>query len=246
MPFDRFKHKRRSIRLPGYDYSSPGVYFITIDTHRSMHFFGEIVDGEMRLNEWGAIANAEWLRSADLRREIELDEFQIMPNHMHGIIIITDGNNGFVGARRRRAPTDAEPNIVIPTRRAPTDTEPNIVIPTRRAPTDTEPNIVIPTHRAPTDAEPNGEPVPIIIPTGRAPTHVERFGKPVPGSIPTIVRAYKSAVTYRINQSRGTSGAALWQRNYYEHIIRDENELIRIREYIRNNPFRWDMDPRNR
>ncbi|MDD5468619.1 MAG: hypothetical protein PHS96_12520, partial [Anaerolineales bacterium] len=66
---------------------------------------------------------------------------------------------------------------------------------------------------------------------------VERFGHPVSGSIPTIVRAFKSAATHRINQSRGTPGAPVWQRNYYENIIRNERSLERIRAYILNNPL---------
>ncbi len=73
-------------------------------------------------------------------------------------------------------------------------------------------------------------------PTGRH--AAERFGKPVPGSIPTIIRAFKSAVTKRINQNRKTPGAPVWQRNYYEHIIRDEPSLNRIRQYIAENPLR--------
>ncbi|BCX05872.1 MAG: hypothetical protein KatS3mg053_3810 [Candidatus Roseilinea sp.] len=89
----------------------------------------------------------------------------------------------------------------------------------------------------------------------RAPTiHVERFGAPVPGSIPTIVRAFKSAVTHRINALRGTPGAPVWQRNYYEHIISDErvrvgatgrSPLHAIRQYIIENPLRWHLDTYN-
>ena len=137
MPFDRFKHNRRSIRLPGYDYSSPGAYFITIDTHRSVHIFGEIVDGEMRLNEWGAIADACWRAIPDHFPNTELDEFVVMPNHMHGIIVIME-NAGVdsVGARQCRAPTPIAHRHLTGRRRAPTDAEPDIVLPTRRAPTD--------------------------------------------------------------------------------------------------------------
>ena len=78
----------------------------------------------------------------------------------------------------------------------------------------------------------------------RAPTQ-EQFGKPVAGSLPTIMRAFKSATTYRINQSRGARGAPIWQRNYYEHIVRHERELNAIREYIQNNPVNWAMDMDN-
>ena len=78
----------------------------------------------------------------------------------------------------------------------------------------------------------------------RAPT-VERFGKPVAGSLPTLVRAYKSAVTQGINTLRRTPGDSVWQENYYEHIVRSEAELNRIREYIATNPMRWGSDRYN-
>jgi REP element-mobilizing transposase RayT len=78
----------------------------------------------------------------------------------------------------------------------------------------------------------------------RAPT-VEQFGHPTSDSIPTIVRLYKSVTTKRINLLRETPGAAFWQRNYYEHIIRDDAELGRIREYIEANPSCWAEDREN-
>ncbi|GAB6067553.1 transposase [Methylothermus subterraneus] len=77
------------------------------------------------------------------------------------------------------------------------------------------------------------------------PDHVEQFGKPVPGSIPTIVRAFKSAITKRINELHNTPGAPIWQRNYYEHVIRDERALNAIRQYITENPLRWHLDTYN-
>jgi hypothetical protein len=73
----------------------------------------------------------------------------------------------------------------------------------------------------------------------------EKFCKPVPGSIPTIVRSFKSAVTKRINKMRNTPGAPVWQRNYYEHIIRNDESLNCIREYIVNNPLQWELDREN-
>jgi putative transposase len=79
---------------------------------------------------------------------------------------------------------------------------------------------------------------------GRAPTF-EQFGKPVHDSLPTIVRSFKSATTKKINELRGMTGVPVWQRNYYEHIVRDSADLNRIEEYIQNNPARWDMDEEN-
>jgi hypothetical protein len=82
------KHHRRSIRLPGYDYSQPGAYFVTICAYQRQCLFGEIIDGQMRLNQYGAIVADEWQKSSIMRREIELDAWVVMPNHFHGIVII--------------------------------------------------------------------------------------------------------------------------------------------------------------
>ncbi|MCP9441172.1 MAG: hypothetical protein NNA20_01135 [Nitrospira sp.] len=161
---------RRSLRLKGYDYSRPGAYFVTIVTQNRACLFGEVVDGAMRLNEIGKIVRQCWLDIPAHFAHTELDEFVVMPNHVHGIIVIIDGRGTAC-----RAPT-------------------------------------------------------------------EQFGRPVTGSIPTVIRSFKSAVTTHITQQRGTPGAPVWQRNYYEHIIRNEGELHGIREYITNNPLQWAMD----
>jgi REP element-mobilizing transposase RayT len=73
-------------------------------------------------------------------------------------------------------------------------------------------------------------------------TTAERFGKPLPGSVPTIVRAFKAATTRRVNEGRRTPGAAVWQRGYHDHVIRDDESLQRIRQYIADNPSRWAAD----
>jgi len=189
-------HHRRSIRLKEYDYSQPGAYFITICTHQRDHLFGEIVDGVMQLNEFGQIAQEEWMKTALIRGEIELGEFVIMPNHFHGIIWIVDGR----GTARRRGAACCRGTA-------------------RRAPTG---------GLGETSAD-------------FTPTH-EQFGKPVVGSIPTIVRAFKSAVSRRINLARCTPGKPVWQRNYWEHIIRDEKDLTNAQAYILNNPAQWEND----
>lgn len=88
MKYDPERHHRRSIRLPGYNYAQPGAYFVTLVTHRRECLFGEIVDGEMRVNAQGEIARAEWFQTAVVRPYVMLrdDEFVVMPNHVHGII----------------------------------------------------------------------------------------------------------------------------------------------------------------
>ncbi len=170
MPYHPAKHHRRSIRLRHYDYSSVGAYFITICAYNRECWFGEIVNGKMRLNEYGAIIHEEWIKTGQIRCNITLDEWIIMPNHVHGIIIIN------CRGTLQRAPTK------------------------------------------------------------------EQFGKPISNSIPTIIRLFKSTTTKQINQIRKTPGIPVWQRNFYEHIIRDENSINEIREYIRYNPMRWEED----
>ena len=204
MTFDPQKHHRRSIRLKGYDYTQPGAYFITVVTHDRECLFGEIVDGEMRLNEYGEIVRAEWFQTAVVRPYVMLhpDEFVVMPNHVHGIIWIVDVD---VGATRRVAPTRVVPTRVVPTRVVPTRVVPTRVAPTRVAPTTT----------------PRG---------------------PDAGSIGAIMGQFKSITAKRINALRDTPGAPVWQRNYYEHIIRNERALNAIRRYILNNPANWTKD----
>ena len=102
--YDPTKHRRRSIRLPGYDYTQPGAYFVTICTHNREPLFGQVVDGDVVvLNQWGQVVWEEWFKTAQVRPYVELfeNEFVVMPNHIHGIIWIVDN---VVGARRRRAP----------------------------------------------------------------------------------------------------------------------------------------------
>ena len=91
---DKFKGKYRisSARLPGYDYSSNGAYFLTICTQNREHFFGEIINGKMRLSEIGEIVANEWVKSPELRKNVELGEWVVMPNHFHGIVVINGAN----------------------------------------------------------------------------------------------------------------------------------------------------------
>ncbi|GGA26730.1 transposase [Okeania sp. KiyG1] len=188
MSYDPNKHHRRSLRLRGYDYSQAGAYFLTICTYNRQTLFGEILDGKMQLNQLGEVVAEEWERSAQIRQEIELDYSVIMPNHLHGIVVINNvGANNPVGAN------------------------------------------------------------------GRSPLHdhfVSRHQTPLrmkPRSISSLMAGFKSAVTKRINQIRYhgeqlATSAPVWQRNYYEHIIRNETSLNQLRQYIIENPLKWEID----
>ncbi len=84
------KYRIESVRLPGHDYSHPGAYFITICTQNRQCLFGEIVDGEIMLNKFGELVKTEWQKTGIIRPNIFIDAFVIMPNHLHGILIIND------------------------------------------------------------------------------------------------------------------------------------------------------------
>jgi len=91
---DTPRFHRRSIRLRDYDYRAAGAYFVTVCAHQRAQVFGQIRDGMMHVNAWGAIVAAEWERTAALRPYVELDAFVVMPNHFHGILLITDDATG--------------------------------------------------------------------------------------------------------------------------------------------------------
>jgi putative transposase len=89
MPHD-LSPRRHSLRLKGYDYSQAGAYFITVCTHRRVLLFGDVIEANVRLNDVGAIVNESWANLPNHYRGIELDAFIVMPNHVHGIIILSD------------------------------------------------------------------------------------------------------------------------------------------------------------
>ena len=191
---------RRSLRLPAYDYSQAGAYFVTICTQNRECLFGEVKDGGMILNGLGLVVTEEWLRSTEIRREIELDEFIVMPNHLHGIILITKDCRG-------------DRPVALP-----------------QTITETSPAAVIATGRTP------------FAPTEERLFQTIRPKGPKPLSLSSFIAGCKSAVTKRINEIRRTPGLPVWQRNYYEHVIRDETDLNKIREYIQYNPTKWVED----
>jgi len=167
--------RRHTIRLDGYDYAQEGAYFITVCTQRMMCLFGEIVEGEMRINRRGEIVMECWQAIPNHFPQVELDAFVVMPNHIHGILVIN------VGA----------------------------------------------THGSPL----------------RGPSQLHKSSGPNRGSIGAILAQFKAAVSRRIAIELGESN--LWQRNYYDRIIRDEVEWGNIRAYIETNPLRWAEDENN-
>lgn len=164
-------YRRSSIRLPWWDYSQAGWHFVTVCTKDRRCVLGEIVEGKVVLSPAGLVVEEEWQRTATIREHVSLDEFVIMPNHLHGILVFTGG---------------AEKT----------------------------------SHR-----------------------DVSTKANLKPHSLGSIIGQFKSVCTKRI---RGTGfGPFGWQPRLYEHIIRDESSLETIRQYIVEDPVKWELDTDN-
>jgi REP element-mobilizing transposase RayT len=167
--YDPDSHHRRSISLRGYDYTQPGAYFITVCTHKRAGLFGRVADGDMTLNDAGRVAVKCWKGIPAYFPHVDVDEFVVMPNHIHGILSIVDA----VGAK----------------------------------------------HFSPLKPQQ---------PHGTSKT------------LGSIIRGFKIGVTKWIRHN--TEIHNVWQRNYWERIVRNEKQLNHLREYIVNNPAQWESD----
>lgn len=173
------RNNRRTIRLAGFDYRASGGYFVTICTAQKRCVFGKIVNDVMHLNDYGRIVEQCWHVLPQHFEHVVLDEFVVMPNHVHGILLFRHGKEGTP------------------------------------------------------EACPYDEP------------HVRKFGRSETKTLSVVIGQMKMRVTQAINAyriQRGRGKVAVWQRNYYERIIRDENELNEIKRYIIENPLNWSTD----
>ena len=173
------KYRKTSMRLDGWDYSTPAFYFITMRTFNGILQFGNIKSAEMILNDMGEIISRAWKDSFEIRKELVCDSYVIMPNHIHGLI-----------------------NIVR--------------------------NYTVETHGCAQDE-----------------THSRASLRRMPKSISSFVAGFKSTSTRMVNEYRKSHGECLWQAGYYDRIIRNENELFNVRNYIQCNPTAWDKDEEN-
>ena len=194
--YDPVLPRRRSVRLKAYDYAQPGAYFVTAVTQDRLCLFGDIADGEVRLNEAGRLIGKFWESLPDRFAGIALDLFVVMPNHIHGVIAIDPPVGApLVGARSRSK-----------------------------------------------NAAPGDRP--------RATTRVAPTGGGGGYALSDVIGAYKSLTTADYARRVTADGwpsfpGRLWQRNYYEHVVRGEDDMERIRAYIHDNPLKWEMDSEN-
>jgi len=164
---------RRSVRLRGFDYRAKGAYFITICTRNRECLLGSVVSDNIVLSPIGEVVAAAWHAIPRHFPTVELGAFIVMPNHVHGILVLRD-----VGAK----------------------------------------------HASPLHLPPRGT---------------------SPGSLAAILQSFKSAASRGVNQQQGTPGRKLWQRGFYDHVIRDDEELNRLRRCIEDNLLRWALDEEN-
>jgi REP element-mobilizing transposase RayT len=259
MTFHPEKHHRRSIRLQEYDYTQPGAYFVTICTYQRQCLFGEIIDGAMHLNACGEIVQACWNNLPNHFPFIELDAFIIMPNHIHGIIILTEqmvdagvgvdvevdvGVGVGVGAKHSCPDVSNSPKALSKN----ASPCPGISNYPKTSPCPDVSNY-------PKTLSKNASPCPGI---SNYPKTLSKntspyldVSSPLPpkgtqsGSLGAIVQNFKSVSTRKINRINSTSGETIWQRNYHDRIIRDEKSLHHIQQYITENPHAWTQDPEN-
>jgi len=189
MSTNKPKQKRRSIRLPEYDYSQEGAYYITICTQDRECIFGKITAGRTELTKYGKIAERFWHDLAKYYDGILLDTFVVMPNHMHAIIVIIDD---VIRRGEVTSPLGGSVDIL-------------------------------------------GKPGEVTSPLRGTPKR----------TLGQILAFYKYQTTKSINAIHNTPGNKIWQRNYYEHVIRNEKTLNKIRGYICNNPLYWAADDEN-
>ena len=157
--------RRTSNRLSCWNYANTAAYFVTLVVRERTCLFGEVVNGEMILNPFGSVVDESWRWLREQYDHIELDAYVVMPNHLHGIIVITNNQSG--------------------------------------------------------QSVSQGKPL------GR------------------LIGAFKTVSTKQINELRSTPGESIWQRGFYDRVIRNEAELESVREYISGNPAKWDEDPEN-
>ncbi len=234
------KYHRRSIRLQGYDYSQEGLYFITICCQDRAHLFGEIVSECLKLNDAGIHAQQCWLDIPNHFPNVVLHEFVIMPNHIHGIIEFVGANN--------YSPNQYPPNQYSPNKPSPDNFDVNdlgmenggnfgkgakdagiVNVGANGMDGANGANGVDGANGANgvdgVDGAKDFSPLP-----WRSPSK----------TIGSVVRGFKIGVTKWMRNN--TNVVNVWQRNYYDHIIRNEQDYDRISEYIKNNPILWKED----
>jgi REP element-mobilizing transposase RayT len=231
-------HHRRSIRLKGYDYAQAGLYFITICCQNRACLFGDVVNGKMKLNDAGIMVENEWLKLPNRFQNIQLHEYVVMPNHFHAILEIVGATLVVAPVRVSLVDTPNEMDTQNETvaqnddnsqKGQPQKGQPQGIASTMDTQNETDTQNDDNSQKGqPQKGQPQG-----IAPTGK--------------TVGDMVGAFQSIAT--VEYIRGVKtldwqrfDGKLWQRNYWEHIIRNEQSYLNISDYIINNPAKWADD----
>lgn len=221
-----------SARLRNWDYGSNAIYFVTICTQNREHYFGEITDGQMNLSDTGKMANRFWFEIPEHFPFVQLGEFVVMPNHVHGIIIIDKpinlGNNDFV---EMGGDVDCAIGDVADGNGAMIDARDCAIVETQNF----------------ASLPPNQPPIPPPNPNppqnpSNPPTNLQNRGNifgPQSQNLASIIRGYKIGVT---KFARNSNIPFAWQSRFHDHIIRNHESFVRISDYIIHNPENWRED----
>jgi len=215
----RKRHQRRSVRWVGHDYAQAGFYFVTICTHGHVCLFGRVVNDLMELNAAGRAVQRCWRAIPTHFAQVELDAFVVMPNHVHAVLTIVPSDGpvaiGGVGANDDSLVRMAGGTAVRGPGHSPT--------------------------RGAGDAPIGGNPDALVGANHHSPTQKRPRG--TSNTLGSIVRGFKIGVTRWMR--RNTRVRDVWQRSFYEHVIRDQRALQHIRRYIGENPASWAHDREN-
>ena len=222
-------HHRRSIRLKGYDYSRSGLYFITLCVVDRICVFGNVVDGKMQLNDIGRLVEEEWLNTINVRNgDVHLHSYIVMPNHFHAIIEICEcmdecEKDGNIGEYECRGELHSSQIL--------NGCEKDEDIDEYECRGELHSSQILNTDNVGEYAMGECEKDEYEKGECDSPLRMKSPSK----TVGAIVRGFKGAVSRQL-------GYSVWQRNYYEHIIRTGESYRQISDYIVNNPTKWQDD----
>jgi len=222
------KYRIESIRLKNWDYSSNGFYYITICVNNRECVFGNIDDGQLILSDLGRIAEQCWREIPNHFPFVRLDEFVIMPNHVHGIIIIDKSENGIVETQNLASPPRGM-SVSVETQNLASLQSKNFASPQK--------NPASPSRGMSVSVETQNL-ASLQSKNPASPQLPSKYG-PQSKNVGSIIRGFKIGVTKFATRN---NIPFKWQSRFYDHIIRSEEDLARIQKYIYNNPKNWHQD----
>lgn len=225
MSLFRNKYRIESFRLKNWEYRRGGIYYITICTKNSIPYFGECVDGKIVLSVAGMIAHQNWMDIPNHFRHVQLGEFIVMPNHLHGLLILDNTHDPLQYVDPLQCNGSTTTNITINTSSA--DVQCNESMDKNHNKSCLQ-NINPPSKQNDNHT------------TSQKNKHMSQIS-PKSGSVSAIIRSYKSVCTYRMNKLYPELQFG-WQNLFYDRMVRNDKQYMNIEKYIIDNPINWQSD----